>query len=315
MRPEMSAFRKLARRLPYLRDLHTYIRALESERDELRAHLAHWKTWMSPGHFYSPIPNIGEVQAREAELFGPAPPSLPGIALNTDRQLALLSTLARYYPDQPFPHERSAESRYWFRNDAFSYGDALFLYAMLRHLQPKRVIEIGSGFSSAVMLETRERFLSPDLALTLIDPDTSTVQSLLRPGDRADVIAAPVQGIPLERFDVLEANDILFVDSTHVAKTGSDVNRIVFDILPRLAKGIYVHFHDVFYPFEYPKEWVYEGRAWNEDYLLRAFLLYNDAFEIVLFNNYLGRMHRDTVGAAMPLVLENPGGGLWLRRV
>ncbi|MEA2491040.1 MAG: hypothetical protein QOH21_2832 [Acidobacteriota bacterium] len=314
MRPEMSAFRKLARRLPFLRELHAYIRALESERDELRAHLAHWKTWMSPGHFYSPIPNMEEVRTREAELFGPPPESLPGITLNTASQLGLLATLARYYPDQPFPHERSAESRYWFRNGAFSYGDALFLYAMLRHLQPKRVIEVGSGFSSAVMLETRERFLGLSVELTFIDPDVSTVRSLLRPDDRAEVIAAPVQAIPLERFDALEANDILFIDSTHVAKTGSDVNRILFDIVPRLKPGVYVHFHDIFYPFEYPKEWVYEGRAWNEDYLLRAFLLFNDAFEIVLYNNYLGKMHPDALGAAMPLVLENPGGGLWIRR-
>ena len=314
MPPEMSALRKLARRLPILRELHGYIRALESERDELRAHLAHWKTWMSPGHFYSPIPNIDEVRAREAELFGPPPASIPGIALNAERQLGLLATLARYYPEQPFPHEQSAESRYWFRNGAFSYGDALFLYAMLRHLRPRRVIEVGSGFSSAVMLETSERFLESSIALTFIDPDVSTVQALLRTGDRAEVIAAPVQAIPLERFDVLAANDILFIDSTHVSKTGSDVNRLVFDVLPRLASGVYVHFHDIFYPFEYPKEWVYEGRAWNEDYLVRAFLLFNDSFEIVLYNNYLGKMHRDAVGEAMPLVLENPGGGLWLRR-
>jgi predicted O-methyltransferase YrrM len=314
MRPEMSALRKLARRLPFLRELHTYILALESERDELRAHLAHWKTWMSPGHFYSPIPNVAEVQAREAELFGPPPPAVPGIELNVERQLALFAELARFYPEQPFPHDRSPESRYWFRNGAFSYGDALFLYSMLRQVRPKRIIEIGSGFSSAVMLETRERFLDAATELTFIDPDVSTVQSLLRVGDRAEVIAAPVQAIPLERFDVLQANDILFVDSTHISKTGSDVNRIVFDILPRLASGVYVHFHDIFYPFEYPKEWVYEGRAWNEDYLVRAFLLFNSAFEVVLFNNYLGKMHADRLRAQMPLVLENPGGGLWLRR-
>ncbi|HET7434399.1 MAG TPA: class I SAM-dependent methyltransferase [Thermoanaerobaculia bacterium] len=305
--------RRLARRLPGLRPLHTYIRALETERDALRADLGHWRTWMSPGHFYSPIPNAAEVRAREAELFGDPPPALPGIELHVERQLALVHELARFYGELPFSRERSDATRYWYVNPAFSFGDAIVLYSMLRHLQPRRVIEIGSGYSSALMLDTRERFL-PDVELTFIDPDSSTLRSLMREGDRADVIASPVQSVPLERFDGLEASDVLFVDSTHVAKTGSDVNRIVFDILPRLKSGVYVHFHDVFYPFEYPKEWVYEGRAWNEDYLLRAFLQFNDAFEIVLFSTYVARFHRELLQREMPLVLENPGGALWLRR-
>lgn len=296
-----------------MRALHAYIRALESERDTLRADLAHWKTWMSPGHFYSPIPSLDEVRAREAEIFAEPPPSLPGIRLNEAAQLALVSALARFYGDVPFPREQSAETRYWFENWAYSYGDAILLYSMLRHLRPKRVIEIGSGFSSAVMLDTRERFV-PAIDFTFIDPDPSTLRALLRPNDQAEVIASPVQSVPLERFDTLEADDILFVDSTHVAKTGSDVNRIVFDILPRLKSGVYVHFHDVFYPFEYPKEWVYEGRAWNEDYLLRAFLSHNDAYEIVLFSTWLARLHREVLQREMPLVLENPGGALWLRK-
>jgi len=115
-------------------------------------------------------------------------------------------------------------------------------------------------------------------------------------------------------FDALSSNDILFIDSTHVSKTGSDVNRILFDILPRLSRGVFIHFHDVFYPFEYPKEWVYEGRAWNEDYILRAFLEYNDAFEIVLFGTWLAKFERDLLREMMPMTLENPGGSLWLRK-
>jgi hypothetical protein len=165
------------------------------------------------------------------------------------------------------------------------------------------------------MLDTNERFFDRSIALTFIDPDPSTVRALLKPDDRAEIIAAPLQDVPLARFDDLEANDILFVDSTHVAKTGSDVNRILFDILPRLKPGVHIHFHDMFYPFEYPKEWVYEGRAWNEDYFVRAFLEFNDAFEIVLFGTYLIRFHRDWFARHMPLCLENPGGALWMKRV
>lgn len=312
----MSGFlKRAARRLPWLGDLHRYIVALEAERDQLRADLAHWKTWMSPGHFYSPIPSIDEIRARENEIFGPPPPSLPGIDLREDQQVALVRELARFYGELPFPRTQSAESRYWFENWAYSYADAIFLYSMLRHLQPRRVIEVGSGFSSAAMLDTADRWL-PATSFTFIDPDTSTLDALLRPGDRerVTIIRAKLQDVPLATFDALQTNDILFIDSTHVSKTGSDVNRILFEILPRLAPGVHVHFHDVFYPFEYPKEWAYEGRAWNEDYILRAFLEFNDAFDVVLFGTWLARFHRPLLAELMPLTLENPGGSLWLAR-
>jgi len=308
-------FKRAVRRLPWLADLHRYIVALEAERDQLRADVAHWKTWMSPGHFYSPIPLIEDVRAREAELFGPPPPSLPGIDLREDDQIALVKELARFYDELPFPRTQRPESRYWFENWAYSYADAIYLYSMLRHLQPRRVIEVGSGFSSAAMLDTADRWL-PETSFTFIDPETSTLDAVLRPADRerVTIIRAKLQDIPLTTFDALEANDILFIDSTHVSKTGSDVNRIVFDILPRLAPGVHVHFHDVFYPFEYPKEWVYEGRAWNEDYILRAFLEFNNAFDVVLFGTWLARFHRELLAELMPLTLENPGGSLWLTR-
>jgi hypothetical protein len=90
-----------------------------------------------------------------------------------------------------------------------------------------------------------------------------------------------------------------------VSKTHSDVNYIFFEVLPRLRSGVYVHFHDIFYPFEYPKEWVYQGRAWNEAYILRAFLQHNDRFELLFFNSFLERFHRDTIARNMPLCLRH----------
>jgi hypothetical protein len=104
------------------------------------------------------------------------------------------------------------------------------------------------------------------------------------------------------------------VDSTHVAKVGSDVNHILFEVLPSLRSGVYVHFHDIYFPFEYPKEWVYQGRAWNEAYVLRAFLQHNDAYEIVLFGSFLSAFHRPWLAERMPLVARNPGSSLWLRK-
>src|SRR4051812_33114072 len=188
--------------MPGLRNLHRYILELENERDQLRADLAHWKTWMSPGHFYSPIPSIDEIRAREAELFGIPPPSLPGISLHADEQVALVRELAAFYPDLPFPREQSPDTRYWFENWAYSYADAIFLYSMLRHPKPRRVIEVGSGFSSAAMLDTADRWL-PETSFTFIDPDTSTLDALLRPSDRerVSIVKARLQNVPLSTFD------------------------------------------------------------------------------------------------------------------
>ncbi|MEJ7607379.1 MAG: hypothetical protein WKF37_14215 [Bryobacteraceae bacterium] len=104
------------------------------------------------------------------------------------------------------------------------------------------------------------------------------------------------------------------MDSTHVAKTGSDVNTLIFDILPGLNEGVYVHFHDIYYAFEYPREWILQGRAWNEAYMLRAFLQYNDTFQICCWNSYLGAFHSEEFREVMPLFARQPGSGLWLRK-
>jgi hypothetical protein len=130
---------------------------------------------------------------------------------------------------------------------------------------------------------------------------------------QAIVIEKDVQLISLNVFKKIEAGDILFIDSTHVSKTGSDVNYILFEILPVLKSGVLVHFHDVFYPFEYPKDWIFHGINWNEDYILKAFLMYNEKFEIKLFSEYLHRHHKD-VFEEMPLCYNNTGSNLWIEK-
>lgn len=267
------------------------------------------------GHFYSPIPSLDEVRQREDRIWG-YEPSLPGIDLRADEQLALVEQFRRFYADQPFPEKPGPDTRYWFDNDWFGHGDAIVLHCMLRHLRPRRVIEVGSGFSSAVMLDTNERFLDNRMACTFVDPYPERLLSVLRDGDREriEIVGQPVQDLDLERFRALEAGDVLFIDSSHVSKVGSDVNRLVFEVLPTLAPGVVVHVHDILYPFEYFKEWVYEGRAWNESYLLRAFLMFNDEFRILFFNSYLRHFHAERVSDALPVWKTNPGGSIWLRR-
>src|SRR5690606_25944879 len=226
-------------------------------------------------------------------------------------QLALLRELSAYSDFDP----TGGDGRYRVDNDQFGPGDATVLQAMLRHLKPQRVVEIGSGFSSAVMLDTADRHLG-DVRFTFVEPYPDWLRSLLTEADlgRVTLHELPVQELPPAVVDELEAGDVLFVDSSHVAKPGSDVCFEVFELLPRLASGVVVHFHDIAFPFEIPGQWLEEGRVWTEVYLLRAFLQYNAAFEVVLFNDMLARLGRDQLLDAFPQAAPNPGLSLWLRR-
>ncbi|HXJ41787.1 MAG TPA: class I SAM-dependent methyltransferase [Bryobacteraceae bacterium] len=189
---------------------------------------------------------------------------------------------------------------------------------MLLEFRPRRVIEVGCGHSSALLLDTNDRFFEGALELMLIDPALASSKDLWgEPGaGNAHLIPARLQDVPLEAFESLAENDILFLDPSHVCKTGSDVNHYLFSILPTLKPGVLVHVHDILYPFEYPAEWILqEKRGWNEAYALHAFLQYNAAFEIVYWNNFTSHHLREQLGRLMPLCLENEGGSIWLRRI
>jgi hypothetical protein len=259
-----------------------------------------------PGHFYSPIPSVPQIRVDEQRIFALPEAGIPAVDLNDAVQCRTLEALARFHDQMPFGDEKTEGLHYFFRNPAYSYGDATVLYAMLLHLRPRRLIEIGSGYSSCVTLDVNERLLNGGMQCTFIDPHPELLRSLITEADAQTATIIP--------RDDLESNDVLFVDSTHVSKIDSDVNHLFFRILPRLRPGVVVHLHDIFYPFEYPRNWIYEGRAWSELYVLRAFLQYNDAFEILYFNNYMYMMHRDALAKALPTCLKNPGGGFWMRR-
>jgi predicted O-methyltransferase YrrM len=292
------------------------IERLTAELQRSERELERYRTWAPPGDVLSPIHSIAEVKERQKEIYA-IPRTMPGIELNETAQLELFNTLQQFYPEQPFSAQKSEGRRYWFENPAYSYSDAILLYCMIRYLRPRRIIEVGSGYSSAAMLDTDELFFDRSIQFTFIEPQPQLLRSLLREEDltRVAILETRVQEVDLDRFSELKANDILFVDSSHVSKVGSDVNHIFFKILPALQSGVFVHFHDVFYPFEYPLEWVYEGRAWNETYLMRAFLQYNNQFEIQLFNTFIDWFHKEKYFHDMPLVQKNTGGSIWLKKL
>ncbi len=276
----------------------------------------------------SPIPDLKEVQRRAGTIFRAKVTEIPGIDLNTKAQLALLNTLAKYSKEMPLQEKATDGFRYRFNNVFFTGTDAILLYSLLRHYKPKQVVEIGSGYSSAAMLDTLEAFPEIGTKFTFIEPHPQRLNLLIKEDDkkRCVIIEEAAQDVALSHFTALRKNDLLFVDTSHQMKVGSEVLHIFFEIMPRLKPGVLVHFHDVFWPFEYPQEWMKVGRSWNESYGLRAFLQYNDSFEILLFNSYLGNLYKNIVKEIMPYgdpdALEShdaggnfyAGGSLWLRR-
>lgn len=318
--------RNILNYLPDYKQLNQLNLALQNENNQLKSQLAKLSTrleevenqyhalqsdlWVPPGHFYSPIP------AKDEKILYSPNKALPGINLNESQQIELVGSFARFYPEMPFTDDRQENLRFFFENPNFSYGDSITLYSMLRHLKPSRLIEVGSGYSSCVTLDTNEFFLNSNLNCTFIEPYPELLLSLTKEQERPglNIISSRLQATDITVFDSLQANDILFIDSTHISKLNSDVNYLLFEVLPRLCRGVYVHFHDVFYPFEYPVSWLEENRAWNENYILHAFLQYNNNFEIVFFNDFIINYHKDWFSQHMPLSLKNPGGSLWLRK-
>ncbi len=297
----MRKFKKLLNKLPYIKGL---VRQLSI-----------YKTWVPPGHFYSPVVSVEDVVKRKNQIFDNIlKPS--AIEINDNDQFKLLKSLLQYYSDMPFGYEQCDRHRFFFNNKYFAYADGTLLYLIMRHINPSKIIEIGSGFSSALMLDVNEIFLSSKSELSFIEPfPENRLTQLLRSNDSATLLAKPLQEIDLSYFDKLTKGDILFVDSSHVAKTGSDLNYLMFQVLPRLSSGIIIHFHDIFYPFEYPVEWVTEGRSWNEVYFIQAFLMYNTQYQVLLFNNYVQKKHKDWIENNMPLLSKDRGSSLWLMKV
>jgi predicted O-methyltransferase YrrM len=308
-------FESLLRKFRFVRRLEADNARLRSELQSSQAQQAEWQRFFPPGHFYSPLPSSAEIA--DAFARGGFGPPFPAIDLNEAGQFARLERLAEFYREQPFPERATPGRRFYLDNPSYGHYDALVLYGILREARPRRVIEVGSGFSSAAMLDTNELALNRSVEFTFIDPDMTRLRALLRPEDATQVtlIEKRVQDVPLEAFTKLESNDVLFIDSSHVSKIGSDVNRLFFDVLPVLAPGVLIHIHDVAGNLEYPRDWLDEGRAWNEQYLLRAFLMHNPAYRIELFTAWLWNVKHEFIRGHMPLCARGGGGQMWLRKL
>lgn len=311
----------------WLKKINDQLDVVSKEIAKLSSQLRNYenKCWVPPGHFYSPIVDPSEIEKRREHIFDKNKLVID-IDLNGEFQKELAAKLAGHYDQLGFTYDPIPERRYYFHNGYFSHLDAVILACMILHYKPKRIIESGSGFTSAIMADINELYFDNKIDLTFIDPHPERVYQLLRETDiqRYFILKSPIQEIDLNMIETLEPGDFFFADTTHITKCGSDVNHIVFEILPRLKPGVFVHFHDLFYPFEYPEDWVLNvKRSWNELYLLRAYLACNPSYKIIFFNSYLQQVHMDVLknnfSSFHTMCKENPislgGGSLWLQRV
>lgn len=266
---------------------------------------------VTPVHFYQPIPDTRSLP----ETLWDRPSELVGIDMNDTTQLDLLRNHFPKYRHEydRFPAAPTGEpGRFHFNNGLFDGTDALVAYCMIRHFQPRLIIEVGSGFSSLVAAEAIAKNKSS--ALICIEPFPL---DFLRQGFRGlhSLIEKRVEDIGLEFFSQLESGDILFIDSSHTVKIGGDVNYLFLEVLPRLKPGVIVHVHDIFLPFDYRRDWVMDDlRFWTEQYLLQAFLSFNSEFEVLMANAYLVHRYMEELNATFPKSPPPRGGSFWMRR-
>lgn len=280
--------------------------------------LAYRTLWV-PGHYYSPIPDGKQGLSVTGNQEGKMLP-VNGIPLNDEKQLGLMRQLAPFMKESSFRNEEKVPGhRFYNNNGIYSFSDPLILESMIRHLRPSAIIEVGSGHTSALMLDVNNKYFNNSIALTFIEPYPERLFTVLSEADKKAVTLhiKGVQEIDKKVFMALKENDILFIDSTHVAKTGSDLLYLFFEILPVINKGVYIHFHDIFNNFEYlPYHFnSFNGFGWNECYFLRAFLMYNPNFEIVLFSNYLDNKYKEELLTIMPDYPILRGAQLWMKKI
>jgi hypothetical protein len=263
--------------------------------------------------FYSPIPDLDQLPPGTFERRS----ELPGTRWDLDRQLEYVRSLRVQLAEfRGVVESGGGDPHRYAPNLSYTEADAAMLYAMLRTAKPKRIVELGSGHSTLVSAEAARRNASEGNAPTLevYDPFPSVVGDDLPGLTKLERIGA--QQVPLSVFETLESGDVLFVDTTHTVKVGSDVNFIVLEVLPRLREGVYVHLHDIFLPYEYPKQWLEDfGLYWTEQYLVHAFLINNSSFEPLAAMHALQRDRRDAMAELLPpKVADWPGGAFWMRR-
>jgi len=263
--------------------------------------------------FYSPIPDFWQLP----EAAWKRKSEMRGIDWDLPAQLRFLEeNLAPHIPDFRWTQEPTGDPHaYYVNNDTFGIVDSTTLFAMVRHLRPRRIVELGSGFTTLTLGQAARANAADGhpVNLRVFDPYPGVVRDDL-PG-LTELVRAKAQDVPLSTFMALEASDIVFVDTTHTVKMGSEVNYLILDVLPALRPGVVVHFHDIFLPWEYRRELLEDyGLYWSEQYLLQAFLEFNDSYEILCGIYAVSETYNERLRELITMQPGGSGGGFWIRR-
>lgn len=276
---------------------------------------------ISRNHFYHPIPDLSKL----GEQYWTNQTPLLGINLKLPDQLGFLAYIEKHYSEEidtiPITKDEVViPFDYYIQNQNFTTVDGEVLYCMIRKCSPNTIIEIGSGYSTLLISKALQKNVCLDSTYVSkfisIEPYPRDFLKIAIP--LLDFrIEKPIQEVELSLFENLIENDILFIDSTHVMKYGSDVEFELFKILPILKKGVIIHFHDIFWPENYPRQWVVDnGWFWNEQQFLQSFLMYNDAFEILWCSSSMHKYNGDSLSKIFRSYSdkERPGS-LWLKKI
>lgn len=232
-----------------------------------------------PVHYYSPVPNILELE--KTKSIWAKKSEMPGVEINLNQQATNLRTICLSCQDEYAGNKVYQEGVSKQFGPGYGYVEAQALHAVIRYYKPRRIVEVGSGVSTYCMLtalETNQRETQHSSSLICIEPYPSDA---LRKLKQIKLISQKAQTLPLQVFRELEAGDLLFIDSSHTVRPGSDVNYLILEVLPRLQAGVIVHFHDIYFPYDYQRDVLQTFLHWTETSLLRAFLTFNDKAKII----------------------------------
>lgn len=255
-------------------------------------------------HFYLPIPDDQD----DLKGFWDQPSALAGIDMNEVAAYDLMDIVLPPFLNEfrlRFPIEKPDQPEgFWLINGGYMAVDAHLLYGLIRNYKPRRIVEIGNGNSTFLSIEAakKNRDDGYETEVISIDPYPWEIFRHGYPG-LSELIVKPVQKVPIPFFEQLDKNDILFIDSSHVIRSGNDVHYEYLEILPRLAPGVMVHIHDISLPKPYPKVYFDNQLYWNEQYLLQAFLTYNSRFEVLWPGNYMMHKAPEKMHAVFPEII------------
>jgi predicted O-methyltransferase YrrM len=282
----------------------------------------YFELWQSHGFHVSPSDNyqpIPDTRVLPVSLWDRVS-DLPGMDMREEAQKQLLSKIVSRFKDEyaAIPEGASTPEFHFYRgNVAFEAVDAEMLFGLIRLLKPRRMYEIGSGFSTLLAADALRRNIMDGCPcrFVAIDPYASAQFEAALPSG-VELWRVPVQEVALSEFQSLGENDILFIDSSHVCKIGSDAQFLFLEVLPRIRPGVVVHMHDIFMPLEYPKQWVLDWhRFWNEQYLLQTFLSFNTTFEVLWAGQWMQIKYPDLLMKAFPSYKAGvSAGSFWFRR-